>query len=91
MKYESSILIYITDIISNVTPIKMEPSYFMTDIALRVNEELQIQRLLDQIHFLLLFLIWCLSTKGFDPGAKTFKHISYWQTDTFLEVEFGCW
>ena len=46
MKYKSSILIYITDIISNVIPIKMEFSYFMTDIALRVNERLQIQRLL---------------------------------------------
>ena len=32
----------------------MELSYFMTDIALKLNDRLQIQGLLDQIQFLIL-------------------------------------
>ena len=54
---------YITDVISNLTTIKMELTYFITDIALRLNDRLQIQRLLDRIWFLLL-TFWAAAPIG---------------------------
>merc|ERR1712212_1118221 len=49
----------------------MELSYFMTDIALRLNEKLQIQRLLDHIQFLLLTFLYDVYLQRFlIPGPK---------------------
>ena len=54
MKYRSSILISLKLLITSVIYIKMEFLYFMTNIALRLNERLQIQTLLECIQLLLL-------------------------------------
>ena len=49
----------------------MELSYFMTDIALRLNKRLQIQRLLDQIQSLLLTFYYDVYLQRFlIPGPK---------------------